>query len=152
MAETYYAGFGRLNHKGWPVSRQDVADGNLSNNPEFIVCVSPQMPQLTNLTTSKDGATRKLGWTITEGCVVKVEHLAVRVSGPATGNAGAFLRTYDNLSDTTVCEEQSTSGTFDCEVELTGWTVVRNALVTLRTKQSEEVGPRNYSAQEILVR
>ncbi len=152
ISEEYYAGFGRYNHKGWPVSRQDVADGNLSNNPEFIVCVSPQLPQLTNLTTSKDGATRKLGWTITEGCVVKVEHLAVRVSGPATGNAGAFLRTFDNLSDTAVCEEQNTSGTFDCEVELTGWTVVRNALVTLRTKQSEEVGPRNYSAQDILVR
>ena len=151
LSETYYAGFGRLNHKGWPVSQQDVADGSLSNNPEFIVCVSPQLPQLTNPRATKSGATRTLHWTITEGCVVKVEHLRLTVAPPSVVPGTSLQQTVDNLSDTTVCEEQSTSGTFNCSVVLTGWTVPQQAKVELQTKDSEEVGPRHYSKQEVNV-
>ena len=57
----YRCGFGGVNHKGWPVTQQDLADADLDNDPQFAFCDSPQLPLLSNATAIRSGTELNVG-------------------------------------------------------------------------------------------
>ena len=74
MANVYYWGVAQVNSKGWPIASQDVERANYDldefYNPRFTECSSPFIPNLSDGSVTRSGASVTVRWKFSAGCAV----------------------------------------------------------------------------------
>ena len=111
LADWMHFAVAKINHKGWPVTSQDIQDAHAGgSNAEFRTCASPTLPTIHGLNItehelSPSSYSTTLTWSFQAGCIVGLSDVEFRILPP-------FVM--QQIVDQSVCSPQTKTGLATC--------------------------------------
>ena len=150
LADFYHKGPARVNHKGWPVTKQDVRHANISGGPKFVSCASSQLPNATAVTARQNKLRITVNWVFQSGCVIGLNHVKFEVDFRISHITAGLPSTAQATKKSGSCATSDGKTKCAYEYEFPRRVIVDQATVMIQPL-NKEYGPSHYPARALSI-